>query len=105
MFGGFFKNMVKTADEVLISGVKVSVSINSLWVCFYYQHNRPAAVFCHDVPDFFFIIIILFFLQEVDEFFEQEKTFLLDYSGKIKDATAKAEKMTRSHKSETISSK
>ncbi|XP_051773492.1 sorting nexin-5 [Ctenopharyngodon idella] len=57
MFGGFFKNMVKTADEVLISGVK-----------------------------------------EVDEFFEQEKTFLLDYSGKIKDATAKAEKMTRSHK-------
>uniref|UniRef100_A0A4W4HB69 Sorting nexin n=1 Tax=Electrophorus electricus TaxID=8005 RepID=A0A4W4HB69_ELEEL len=58
MFGGFFKNMVKSADEVLISGVK-----------------------------------------EVDEFFEQEKTFLLDYFGKIKDATAKAEKMTRSHKS------
>lgn len=57
MFGGFFKNMVKTADEVLISGVK-----------------------------------------EVDEFFEQEKTFLLDYSNKIKDSTAKAEKMTRSHK-------
>uniref|UniRef100_A0A4W4HB59 PX domain-containing protein n=1 Tax=Electrophorus electricus TaxID=8005 RepID=A0A4W4HB59_ELEEL len=57
MFGGFFKNMVKSADEVLISGVK-----------------------------------------EVDEFFEQEKTFLLDYFGKIKDATAKAEKMTRSHK-------
>ncbi|TRY96128.1 hypothetical protein DNTS_015948 [Danionella cerebrum] len=57
MFGGFFKNMVKTADEVLISGVK-----------------------------------------EVDEFFEQEKTFLLDYSIKIKDATAKAEKMTRSQK-------
>lgn len=24
MFGGFFKNMVKTADEVFISGVKVS---------------------------------------------------------------------------------
>lgn len=45
MFGGFFKNMVKTADEVLISGVKVSVSIISLWVCFYYQHNRQAAVF------------------------------------------------------------
>uniref|UniRef100_A0A671QLB1 Sorting nexin n=1 Tax=Sinocyclocheilus anshuiensis TaxID=1608454 RepID=A0A671QLB1_9TELE len=57
MFGGFFKNMVKSADEVLISGVK-----------------------------------------EVDEFFEQEKTFLLDYSSKIKDASAKAEKMTRSHK-------
>uniref|UniRef100_A0A673BQJ0 Sorting nexin n=1 Tax=Sphaeramia orbicularis TaxID=375764 RepID=A0A673BQJ0_9TELE len=57
MFGGFFKNMVKSADEVLISGVK-----------------------------------------EVDDFFEQEKTFLLDYYSKIKDSTAKAEKMTRSHK-------
>uniref|UniRef100_A0A674P5W5 Sorting nexin n=1 Tax=Takifugu rubripes TaxID=31033 RepID=A0A674P5W5_TAKRU len=57
MFGGFFKNMVKSADEVLISGIK-----------------------------------------EVDEFFEQEKTFLLDYYSKIKDSTAKAEKMTRSHK-------
>lgn len=44
-------------------------------------------------------------MQEVDEFFEQEKTFLLDYSVKIKDSAAKAEKMTRSHKSETISSK
>uniref|UniRef100_A0A8C8DZC4 Sorting nexin n=1 Tax=Oryzias sinensis TaxID=183150 RepID=A0A8C8DZC4_9TELE len=57
MFGGFFKNMVKSADEVLIAGVK-----------------------------------------EVDDFFEQEKTFLLDYFSKIKEATAKAEKMTRSHK-------
>lgn len=40
--------------------------------------------------------------QEVDEFFEQEKTFLLDYYSKIKDSTAKAEKMTRSHKSITL---
>ncbi|CAB1313029.1 unnamed protein product [Coregonus sp. 'balchen'] len=36
--------------------------------------------------------------MEVDDFFEQEKTFLLDYSSKIKDSTARAEKMTRSHK-------
>ncbi|MGH0169770.1 UNVERIFIED_CONTAM: hypothetical protein FKN15_059640 [Acipenser sinensis] len=57
MFGGFFKNMVKTADEVIISGVK-----------------------------------------EVDDFFDQEKTFLLDYFNKIRDATMKAEKMTRAHK-------
>uniref|UniRef100_A0A8C7FV30 Sorting nexin n=1 Tax=Oncorhynchus kisutch TaxID=8019 RepID=A0A8C7FV30_ONCKI len=56
-FGSFFKNMVKSADEVIISGIK-----------------------------------------EVDDFFEQEKTFLLDYSSKIKDSTARAEKMTRSHK-------
>ncbi|KAK6489191.1 sorting nexin-5-like isoform X1 [Huso huso] len=57
MFGGFFRNMVKTADEVIISGIK-----------------------------------------EVDDFFDQEKTFLLDYYNKIRDATTKAEKMTRAHK-------
>lgn len=57
MFGGFFKSMVKTADEVLLSGVK-----------------------------------------DVDEFFEQEKTFLIDYLNRIKDSTAKADKMTRSNK-------
>lgn len=28
MFGGFFKNMVKSADEVLISGIKVSTSLS-----------------------------------------------------------------------------
>lgn len=28
MFGGFFKNMVKSADEVLISGIKVSSSLS-----------------------------------------------------------------------------
>uniref|UniRef100_H3AV26 Sorting nexin 5 n=1 Tax=Latimeria chalumnae TaxID=7897 RepID=H3AV26_LATCH len=57
MFGGFFKSMVKSADEVLISGIK-----------------------------------------EVDDFFDQEKTFLVDYYNKIKDSTAKADRMTRSHK-------
>ncbi|XP_028676480.1 sorting nexin-5 [Erpetoichthys calabaricus] len=57
MFGGFFKNMVKSADEVIISGIK-----------------------------------------EVDDFFDQEKNFLTDYYNKIRDATAKAERMTRAHK-------
>ncbi|XP_041107944.1 sorting nexin-5-like isoform X2 [Polyodon spathula] len=57
MFGGFFRNMVKTADEVIISGIK-----------------------------------------EVDDFFDQEKIFLLDYYNKIRDATTKAEKMTTAHK-------
>lgn len=42
------------------------------------------------------------FFQEVDDFFEQEKTFLLDYYSKIKDSTAKAEKMTRSHQSMSV---
>ncbi|XP_072265589.1 sorting nexin-5 isoform X2 [Pyxicephalus adspersus] len=57
MFGGFFRSVVKSADEVLLSGVK-----------------------------------------EVDEFFEQEKVFLVNYYNKIKDSCAKADKMTKSHK-------
>uniref|UniRef100_A0A6I8RGC6 Sorting nexin n=1 Tax=Xenopus tropicalis TaxID=8364 RepID=A0A6I8RGC6_XENTR len=58
MFGVFFKSMVKSADEVLFSGVK-----------------------------------------EVDEFFDQEKTFLVNYYNRIKDSCAKADRMTRTHKS------
>ncbi|XP_061441583.1 sorting nexin-5 isoform X2 [Rhineura floridana] len=57
MFGGFFKSVVKSADEVLFSGVK-----------------------------------------EVDDFFGQEKTFFVNYYNRIKEACAKADKMTRSHK-------
>lgn len=47
-------------------------------------------------------VCFLFPVKEVDDFFEQEKTFLLDYYSKIKDSTAKAEKMTRVHKSMTV---
>uniref|UniRef100_A0A674HNP8 Sorting nexin 5 n=1 Tax=Taeniopygia guttata TaxID=59729 RepID=A0A674HNP8_TAEGU len=36
--------------------------------------------------------------DEVEDFFEQEKTFLVNYYNRIKDACAKADKMTRSHK-------
>ncbi|MEE6512173.1 hypothetical protein FKM82_019109 [Ascaphus truei] len=57
VFGGFLRSMLKSADEVLFSGVK-----------------------------------------EVDEFFEQEKIFLANYYNSIKDSSAKADKMTRSHK-------
>ncbi|KAB1262279.1 Sorting nexin-5 [Camelus dromedarius] len=57
MFGGFFKSVVKSADEVLLSGVK-----------------------------------------EVDDFFEQEKNFLINYYNRIKDSCGKADRMTRSHK-------
>ncbi|XP_072854428.1 sorting nexin-5 [Pogona vitticeps] len=57
VFGGFFKIVAKSADEVLFSGVK-----------------------------------------EIDDFFEQEKTFLVNYYNRIKEACAKADKMTGSHK-------
>ncbi|GIY09574.1 sorting nexin-6 [Caerostris darwini] len=36
--------------------------------------------------------------KDVDEFFEHEKTFLIDYHSHIKNATYKADKMTQSHK-------
>lgn len=87
MFGGFFKNMVKSADEVLISGIKVSRSLSF------------SQSLSNDTKLTVTSCLRVFSTQEVDEFFEQEKTFLLDYYSKIKDSTAKAEKMTRAHKS------
>lgn len=86
MFGGFFKNMVKSADEVLISGIKVGLLAD------------PSSVYAWQTVPITFALCV-FPMQEVDDFFEQEKTFLLDYYSKIKDSTAKAEKMTRAHKS------
>lgn len=60
IFGGFFKNMVKTADEALIASTSG--------------------------------------LKEVDDFFDHERTFLLEYHVRVKDASMKADRMTRSHK-------
>ncbi|MGH0180652.1 UNVERIFIED_CONTAM: hypothetical protein FKN15_022587, partial [Acipenser sinensis] len=60
LFEGFFKNMVKTADEALIASTAG--------------------------------------LKEVDEFFDHERTFLLEYHVRVKDASMKADRMTRSHK-------
>uniref|UniRef100_A0A2K5BUN9 PX domain-containing protein n=1 Tax=Aotus nancymaae TaxID=37293 RepID=A0A2K5BUN9_AOTNA len=57
MFGGFFKSVVKSAEEVLFTGVK-----------------------------------------DVDDFFEQEKNFLINYYNRIKDSYVKADIMTRFHK-------
>uniref|UniRef100_A0A7N8YHH8 Sorting nexin n=1 Tax=Mastacembelus armatus TaxID=205130 RepID=A0A7N8YHH8_9TELE len=59
----FFKNVVKSADGVLVAGVK-----------------------------------------DVDDFFEHEKTFLLEYHNRVKDASAKSDRMIRSHKSEMFNS-
>uniref|UniRef100_A0A4W4EE34 PX domain-containing protein n=1 Tax=Electrophorus electricus TaxID=8005 RepID=A0A4W4EE34_ELEEL len=54
----FFKNVVKSADGVIVAGVK-----------------------------------------DVDDFFEHEKTFLLEYHNRVKDASIKSDRMIRSHKS------
>ncbi|XP_008841928.1 sorting nexin-6-like, partial [Nannospalax galili] len=54
----FLKNMVKSADGVIVSGGK-----------------------------------------DVDDSFEHERTLLLEYHNRVKDASAKSDRMTRSHKS------
>lgn len=64
-------------------------------ICIYEERERDD----HVVTSSNILCVFLFLKQEVDDFFEQEKTFLLDYYSKIKDSTTKAEKMTRSHKS------
>ncbi|KAM9134210.1 sorting nexin-32 [Pangshura tecta] len=61
LLGGFFRNIVKSADEVLITGVSG--------------------------------------LKEVDEFFEHERTFLLEYHARVRDTCLKADRAMRSHKS------
>uniref|UniRef100_A0A9J7Y2J2 Sorting nexin 6 n=2 Tax=Cyprinus carpio TaxID=7962 RepID=A0A9J7Y2J2_CYPCA len=57
----FFKNVVKSADGVLVAGVK-----------------------------------------DVDDFFEHEKTFLLEYHNRVKEASAKSDRKIRSHKSKFL---
>nr|XP_048712805.1 sorting nexin-32 [Caretta caretta] len=61
LLGGFFRNIVKSADEALITGVSG--------------------------------------LKEVDEFFEHERTFLLEYHARVRDTCLKADRVMRSHKS------
>ncbi|XP_074132463.1 sorting nexin-32 isoform X3 [Sminthopsis crassicaudata] len=60
LFGGFIRNIVKSADEALITGVSG--------------------------------------LKEVDKFFEHERTFLLEYHTRIRDACLRADRVMRSHK-------
>lgn len=37
-------------------------------------------------------------VKDVNDFFEQEKNFLIEYHSHLKDATAKADRMTKRHK-------
>lgn len=80
----FFKNVVKSADGVLVAGVKVSVHPGEAGPA---SSRVQVLSFC----DF----------QDVDDFFEHEKTFLLEYHNRVKDSSAKCDRMIRSHKSKT----
>ncbi|KAL4697546.1 hypothetical protein H8959_003244 [Pygathrix nigripes] len=60
LLGGFLRNIVKSADEALITGMSG--------------------------------------LKEVDDFFEHERTFLLEYHTRIRDACLRADRVMRAHK-------
>ncbi|XP_059959469.1 sorting nexin-32 isoform X10 [Mesoplodon densirostris] len=60
LLGGFLRNIVKSADEALITGMSG--------------------------------------LKEVDDFFEHERTFLLEYHTRIRDACLRADQVMHSHK-------
>lgn len=79
----FFKNVVKSADGVLVAGVKVT-PFRQLHAEFVASAGRGLTLSCP---------------QDVDDFFEHEKTFLLEYHNRVKDASAKSDRMIRSHKS------
>uniref|UniRef100_A0ABI7ZIP7 Sorting nexin n=1 Tax=Felis catus TaxID=9685 RepID=A0ABI7ZIP7_FELCA len=60
LLGGFLRNIVKSADEALITSMSG--------------------------------------LKEVDDFFEHERTFLLEYHTRIRDACLRADRVMQSHK-------
>lgn len=40
--------------------------------------------------------------KDIDEFFDHERSFLIDYHTHIKEATLKSDRMTRAHKSKFV---
>ncbi|XP_042115105.2 sorting nexin-32 isoform X2 [Peromyscus maniculatus bairdii] len=60
VLGGFLRNIVRSADEVLITGVSG--------------------------------------LKEVDDFFEHERTFLVEYHNRIRDTCQRADRVMHAHK-------
>jgi hypothetical protein len=77
--GSFFKTLTKTADEVLLANQKVRFKR--------YEHDDKCSFIHSNI------------IKESDEFFERQKQFLVNYNGKIKDATNAADKVTRASKS------
>ncbi|KAG7233392.1 hypothetical protein INR49_007080, partial [Caranx melampygus] len=56
-----------------------------------------------EAKDLNFHVFLEYNQDDVDDFFEHEKTFLLEYHNRVKDASAKSDRMIRSHKSESKS--
>lgn len=43
---------------------------------------------------------VLYILQDSDEFFDHERSFITEYHSRIKDATGKSDRLTKLHKGE-----
>lgn len=73
-----------------------SPSINcSLEICFSLSCVSSLVVNC--------FLNSYYSMQDVDDFFEHERTFLVEYHNRVKDSSIKSDKMTRSHKSKLFS--
>lgn len=81
---------MKSADGVLVAGVKVKPGV---------ELSPSSCLSCSHVWLFIEACRLLLVFQDVDDFFEHEKTFLLEYHNRVKDASAKCDRMIRSHKS------
>jgi sorting nexin-5/6/32 len=76
LVGNFFKRFTQSADEILLSG-QVSLQLKS-------NFTSPL------------------FQKDVDNYFEQQKNYLVEYHTHVKEATAKSDKTCRLRRSESI---
>ncbi|XP_015766218.1 PREDICTED: sorting nexin-6-like [Acropora digitifera] len=60
------------------------------------EKTKKLHIFC-DIHTL--ILQIFLHFKDIDEFYETEKKFLVDYNSKLKDSTRHADRMTKSHKS------
>ncbi|KAF1381021.1 hypothetical protein PFLUV_G00170100 [Perca fluviatilis] len=86
-----FTKMKQELEAEYLAIFKKTVAMHEVFLC------RVAA---HPVlrKDLNFHVFLEYNQDDVDDFFEHEKTFLLEYHNRVKDASAKSDRMIRSHK-------
>ncbi|XP_052041817.1 sorting nexin-6 isoform X1 [Apodemus sylvaticus] len=87
-----FTKMKQELEAEYLAIFKKTVAMHEVFLC------RVAA---HPIlrKDLNFHVFLEYNQDDVDDFFEHERTFLLEYHNRVKDASAKSDRMTRSHKS------
>ena len=92
-FQGFMASFQKSGDELLLS--------NTLKVNFIKYQYVKSKVGVIPISVNFSLSHLTFMIngfQDVDEFFDAERTFLLEYHGHLKEATHRSDRMTTTHK-------